>query len=221
VISGAGRADHVDQAIAAALDRLVRHDDRLMLLLTPPFDQALPAPGYIQGYPPGIRENGGQYTHGALWLVWALAELGRGAEAVDLFNLLNPITHSDSADKLITYRVEPYVVVADVYSTAPHIGQGGWTWYTGSASWMYRTGIEAILGVRRTGQTLRIVPHIPPDWPGFELAYRDGDTRYAIHVHNSAAVQQGTAQTRLDGALLPDGAIPLTRDGQAHIVQVE
>jgi cyclic beta-1,2-glucan synthetase len=129
----------------------VRWEDRLILLLTPPFGSGNLQPGYIKGYLPGVRENGGQYTHAAIWLVQALAELGRGREAHALFNLLNPVRHGDTASAVERYRVEPYVVAADVYGVAPHVGRGGWTWYTGSASWLYRVGLESLLGFRRRG----------------------------------------------------------------------
>ena len=136
----------------AVADRLVRQADQLVLLLAPPFDQTPRDPGYIKGYPPGIRENGGQYTHAAMWAVWAFAELGQGDRAEALFRLLNPIYHSDTPDKVARYLVEPYVIAADVYSASPHAGRGGWTWYTGSSGWMYRVGLEAILGIRRIGK---------------------------------------------------------------------
>ena len=142
VLSGAGDPAHTRQAMSAVDERLVRPEDQLLLLFTPPFDKTARDPGYIKGYPPGIRENGGQYTHAAIWAVWAFAELGQGNRAHELFRLLNPISHSDTPEKAEQYRVDPYVVAADVYSVAPHVGRGGWTWYTGSASWMYRLGVE-------------------------------------------------------------------------------
>jgi len=168
----------------AVADRLVRLDDQLILLFTPPFDGVASDPGYIKGYPPGIRENGGQYTHAAIWAAWAFAELGQGDRAAALFQLLNPITHTDTREKALRYRVEPYVVAADVYGVSPHTGRGGWTWYTGSSGWMYRLGLEAILGLRQAGQVLRISPCIPKTWPGFRLTYRVGTTSYDISVEN-------------------------------------
>jgi len=186
-------------------DRLVRRDDRLILLFTPPFDKTTHDPGYIKGYLPGIRENGGQYTHAALWAVWAFAELGQGDLAEALFHLLNPIYHSDTPEKVERYRVEPYVVAADVYGVPPHTGRGGWTWYTGSASWMYRLGVE---------------PCIPRHWQGYEMTYRYGGTSYHIHVENPDGVNRGVKQVTLDGRRLPEGSIPLVHDGQRHEVHV-
>ena len=205
----------------AVATHLVRQHDQQILLLTPPFDKTAHDPGYIKGHLPGIRENGGQYTHAALWVVWAFAELGQGDRAGALFQLLNPIAHSDTPKKVERYRVEPYVVAADVYSVPPHTGRGGWTWYTGSASWMYRLGTEAILGLRRVGQTLRISPCIPKHWSGYDIVYRDGDTSYEIHVNNPGGVNRGVRQVMLDGEILPDGAIPLLDDGRKHEVEIQ
>ena len=171
----------------AVLERLVRAEDRLLLLFTPPFDQTPHDPGYIKGYVPGTRENGGQYTHAAIWTTWAYLELGRAATAERLFRLLNPVLHADTAAAVDRYKVEPYVIAADVYSVAPHTGRGGWTWYTGSAAWMYRLGIEGILGLRRTAGGLHIDPCIPPDWPGFEATYRHGSATYHIQVRRDGS----------------------------------
>ncbi len=146
----------------------------MILLLTPPFDTMTPSPGYIQGYVPGVRENGGQYTHAALWTVMAFAELGDGDRATELFSLLNPLTHTRNADEIRRYRAEPYVVAADVYSQPPHTGRGGWTWYTGSAGWMYRVGLESILGLTRRDGALRIDPCIPKTWPRYEMVFKPG-----------------------------------------------
>ena len=191
-----------------------------MLLFTPPFDETERDPGYVKGYLPGIRENGGQYTHAALWAVWAFAELGQGDRAVELFRLLNPIQHADTPKKVVCYRVEPYVVAADVYSVEPHIGRGGWTWYTGSAGWMYRLGVEAILGLQQTGDRLRIDPCIPQNWSGYELVYRDGETSYCIHVKNPAGVNRGVRRVTLDGSELSGKDIPLLDDSRSHQVYV-
>jgi cyclic beta-1,2-glucan synthetase len=220
VLSGAADPLRAAQAMEAVADRLVRRDDQLILLFTPPFDKTPSDPGYIKGYPPGVRENGGQYTHAALWTVWALAELGQGDQAEALFWLLNPIYHSDTPEKVMRYRVEPYVVAADVYSVEPHVGRGGWTWYTGSAGWMMRVGLEAILGLRREGNTLRIAPCIPMDWPGYELIYRHSSTGYHIRVENPAGVNQGVKRVMMDGNILPDANIPLLDDGRPHEVHV-
>src|SRR5207249_1215864 len=156
----------------------------LILLFTPPFDQGKLQPGYIKGYVPGIRENGGQYTHAATWVVQATALLGRGTRAVELFDLLNPIHHASRQAEVARYRVEPYVVAADVYSQPPHVGRGGWTWYTGSASWLYRVALETILGFHLRGNMLRIEPCIAAGWPRYELTYRYRTATYQITVEN-------------------------------------
>ena len=191
VLSGAADPVRAAQAMDAVASQLVRPDAQLALLFTPPFDKTVHDPGYIKGYLPGIRENGGQYTHAASWAAWAFAELGQGDRAEALFRLLNPIYHSDTPEKVRRYRVEPYVMAADVYSVPPHIGRGGWTWYTGSAGWMYRVGLEAILGLHRVGEILQIAPCIPKDWPGYEMTYRDGETSYQIRVENPDEVNRG------------------------------
>ena len=205
VLSGA--ADPARAALAmAALDReLIRRDDRLALLFTPPFDQAPGDPGYIKGYPPGLRENGGQYSHAAMWAILAFAELGEGDRAAELFALLNPINHARTPAEVARYKVEPYVVAADVYSVAPHVGRGGWTWYTGSAAWMYRAGIEGILGLRREGDVLVVRPRLPADWPGFQASVTLGAARLDIRVEGRCA------SATLDGAGLE------CRDGQVRI----
>jgi cyclic beta-1,2-glucan synthetase len=218
VLSGAAAPERSNQAMDSLMQRLVRRKERIMLLFTPPFDKTSHDPGYIKGYLPGIRENGGQYTHGVQWAIWALAELGRTVEAEEMFRLLNPIYHGMNPEK---YRVEPYVVAADVYTTHPHIGRGGWTWYTGSAAWIYRLGLEGILGLRRHGSKLKLDPRIPPSWPGFEIQYRWGHSLYHIYVDNSEGVAQGVRQITLDGQLLSDGVIPLVEDGEQHDVQVK
>jgi cellobiose phosphorylase len=204
----------------SVFEKLVRKEDGILLLFTPPFDKTSRDPGYIKGYPPGIRENGGQYTHAALWTVWAFAELGQGDRAEALFRMLNPIYHSDTSAKALQYRVEPYVVAADVYSVLPYTGRGGWTWYTGSASWMYRVGIEAILGFKRAGDQLQIDPCIPRAWEGYTLTYHYQDTIYRIEVDNPDRVERGVKEISLDGKILPADLIPLTNDGKTHRVQV-
>ena len=191
-----------------------------MLLFTPPFDKTTRDPGYIKGYVPGIRENGGQYTHGALWAVWAFAELGQGDRAESLFRLLNPIYHSATQEQANRYKVEPYVVAADVYSMKPHTGRGGWTWYTGSAAWMYRVGLEAILGLQRVGDTLRVDPCIPSTWPAFSIDYRHDESTYHISVQNPQGVNRGVKHVTLDGQVLPGFQVPLLSDGKPHTVDV-
>jgi cyclic beta-1,2-glucan synthetase len=221
VISGAGDPDRSVQAMQAVADKLIREQDGLVLLFTPPFDKTPRDPGYIKGYPPGVRENGGQYTHAALWTVWAFAQLGDGDRAQSLFKLINPINHSDTLEKSAVYKVEPYVIAADVYGVAPHTGRGGWTWYTGSASWMYRLGIEAILGVKRAGDALIIDPCIPAAWSSYEITYRHAQTRYHIHIANPDGVSRGVVEVTLDGRLVPEHHIPLTSDGGDHEVHIK
>jgi cellobiose phosphorylase len=219
VISGAADPTRARQAMAAVQQRLVRVDERLILLFDPPFDRSKLEPGYIKGYVPGIRENGGQYTHAATWVVLATALLGQSERAVELFGLLNPIGHANSPDEAARYMVEPYVVAADVYGAPPHTGRGGWTWYTGSASWLYRVGLEAILGFRLRGGQLQIQPCIPNSWPGFEITYRYGSSTYHVVVENAGASGRARSVT-LDGRSVVDDAIDLANDGQWHEVRV-
>ena len=222
VMSGIARPERARRAMAAVERELIRPDERLALLFTPPFDRTLHDPGYIKGYPPGIRENGGQYTHGAIWSVIALARLGDGAKAADLFSQLNPINHSRNRSDLRHYKVEPYVVVADVYAAADHVGRGGWTWYTGSAAWLYRAGMEEILGLRMAGSSLHLDPCIPEDWPGFEVKLRRGSTRFDIRVDNPAGVTKGIASAQIDGREVTERPLrfDLPEDGESHVIQV-
>lgn len=177
-------------------------------------------PGYIKGYLPGIRENGGQYTHAALWTIWALTELGDGDEAEALYQLINPISRSDTREKADVYKVEPYVISADVYGVEPHEGRGGWTWYTGSSGWMYRLGIEGILGIERAGATLRLNPCIPRTWREYQISYCYGRSLYEITVKNPARVCEGVEQVSLDGEVLPENEITLRDDGGRYRVEV-
>jgi cyclic beta-1,2-glucan synthetase len=224
VLSRGGDGERARQAMAAVADRLVQRSEDgsagLVLLFTPPFDETRRDPGYIKGYPPGIRENGGQYTHAALWAVWAYTELGQGDRAGELFRLLNPIHHSETPQEARRYRVEPYVVAADVYSADDHFGRGGWTWYTGSSGWMYRLGIEAILGLRKDGKTLRIDPCIPRDWSEYRMTYRYRKTVYEIKVQNPEGVSRGVESVILDGSDVTEGGIRLEDDGGRHEVRV-
>ena len=191
VLSGAGDPSRARQAMQAVHERLVRDHDNIIMVLTPPFDKTTHDPGYIKGYVPGIRENGGQYTHAAVWTTWAFAELGMGDEAERLFRMLNPIYHADTPDKLWQYKVEPYVVAADVYTAAPRVGRGGWTWYTGSAGWLYRLGIEGLLGIHRKGDALEIKPVLPAHWPGYTATYRLGGKLLQIKVQRAAGSPDG------------------------------
>ncbi|MFC3395790.1 GH36-type glycosyl hydrolase domain-containing protein [Brenneria rubrifaciens] len=203
VLSGAANAERAATAMASLEEYLIRRDDGLALLFTPPFDRTARDPGYIKGYPPGLRENGGQYTHAAMWSILAFATLGEGNKAAGLFALLNPINHGSTAEQIARYRVEPYVMAADVYSVAPHIGRGGWTWYTGSGGWMYRAGVEGILGIRREGSQLVLCPCIPDDWPGFEAKVTLGESHYLIKVVNDAHRCRGISRATLDEVEIP------------------
>jgi cyclic beta-1,2-glucan synthetase len=219
VLSGVGPAARAERAMDAVRTYLVRRDGRVILLLTPPFDVSGTDPGYIKGYVPGVRENGGQYTQAALWVVAAIARLGNGDEAVELFHLLNPINHTRAPADVARYMVEPYVVAADVYAHPAHAGRGGWTWYTGSAGWMYRTGLESILGVERRGAALSLNPCIPLSWPGFSIVLRFGETRYEIEVENPESRSRGISEAELDGVAVDPAAIPLVEDGRTHKVR--
>jgi cyclic beta-1,2-glucan synthetase len=224
VIAGATDRDRARRAMAAVGEHLIVERERLALLSTPPFDRTDHDPGYIKGYPPGLRENGGQYTHGAIWSIFAYAMLGQGDPAYDLYSLLNPVAHGATATDIDRYRVEPYVACADVYSVAPHTGRGGWTWYTGSAGWLYRAGLEAILGFRLHGATLTIDPCLPAAWPGYELVYlRRGSggatTRYEIVVDRNGAGRRGVTRVTLDDEPVA-GRIALCDDGNTHRVRI-
>jgi len=214
ILSEAADPARAAKAMAAVETHLVRGDQGIACLFSPPFDAPERDPGYISAYPPGIRENGGQYSHAAMWAVLALTKLGDGAEAHALFALLNPINHSRTPAELERYKVEPYVVAADVYSVAPHAGRGGWTWYTGSAAWMYRAGIEGILGIRREGHTIVIHPCIPPSWPGFEARIQLASSCYDIQIVNRSQRHGRVAGATLDGA-------PIEGDGGRVRIRIE
>ena len=221
VICGVAKAARTRSAMDAVQQRLVRGADKLIQLFDPPFDKGVLQPGYIKGYVPGIRENGGQYTHAATWVALAMALQGRGDRAMELWNLINPVYHATTAEEANHYKVEPYVVCADVYGAPPHTGRGGWTWYTGSASWLYRVAIETILGFQWRGSTLRIEPCIPPSWPGFELSYRHQSATYQILVDNSAGTGHGVRSIEVDGQRVPNHAVPLSDDRKTHKVRVQ
>ncbi len=220
VISGGAESYRAVRAMAAVEEYLIRRGDGLVILFTPPFDKGKLDPGYIKGYVPGVRENGGQYTHAALWTLIAFAILGDGERAGELFSLLNPVNHSSTRAGLHKYKVEPYVAVGDVYAVPPHTGRGGWTWYTGSAGWMYRAGLESILGFKLHGDSLKIDPCVPRWWRDFEITYRRERTTYRIKVENPLAVSRGIMSVELDGKLQSDEVIPLVDDGQVHSVRV-
>lgn len=216
VLSGAGSPPRSQMAMAA-LDRyLVRREDRIVQLLAPPFDTSALNPGYIKGYVPGVRENGGQYTHSAIWATMAFAALGDSQRAWELLNMINPIKHGHSAAEIATYKVEPYVVAADVYAVAPHTGRGGWTWYTGSAGWMYRLIIESLLGLTRVDDRLYLKPCIPKDWDGFTMRYWYQETLYHLEVVQGSP----TPGIVLDGVLQTQPWITLVNDQQEHVAEL-
>ncbi len=228
VISGVAPPERARQSLDAMERWLVDEEQRLIRLLTPPFDRTAHDPGYIKGYVPGVRENGGQYTHAALWAVQALAEAGRSERAARLLEMLSPASHARSAAEVATYKVEPYVVAADVYGADPHVGRGGWTWYTGSAGWMFRVILESLLGFRlEGGATLVLQPRLPAAWPEVELRWRlpDGLTSYAVVITKRGDGTAGLVAATLDGAPLEvsEGAarVPLGRDGHPHELRLE
>jgi cellobiose phosphorylase len=221
VISGAGEPRRSRQAMAAVARRLVRPRDELIQLFDPPFDKSALNPGYIKGYIPGVRENGGQYTHAAIWSVMAFALMGEHDRAWELFGLLNPVHHGGSPQRIATYKVEPYVAAADVYAVAPHIGRGGWTWYSGSAGWMYRLLIETLLGVNLEGDQLRLTPRLPKDWTTYKIHYRYRQTVYHITISQSAADAAPAGQLMLDGQELSAKTVPLADDRREHFVEVK
>lgn len=220
VLSAAADPARSLKALDSAWEHLVRKDEGLALLFEPPFERAQPSPGYIKGYPPGVRENGGQYTHAAIWLAMATARSGDGTRAAELLRMLNPIEHARDPEAVWRYGIEPYVVAADVYRLPERIGQGGWSWYTGSAAWMYRAWIEELLGLTVRGDTLRITPVIPKLWDGFQISYRHGEAMYEIQVENPEHCAQGVTLVRLDGQTIADGIIPLSREAAKHQILV-
>ncbi|HKR11781.1 MAG TPA: glucoamylase family protein [Pyrinomonadaceae bacterium] len=220
VISGASDHYRMGRAMAAVEEYLIRRGDGLVILFTPPFDKGTLDPGYIKGYVPGVRENGGQYTHAAIWTMIAYSLLGDGERAGELFSLLNPINHSSTRAGLHKYKVEPYVAVADVYAVPPHTGRGGWTWYTGSAGWMYRAGLESILGFKLESTRLQIDPCVPRWWRDFEITYRRKGAVYRIKVENPLGVNRGVVTVEVDGVVQKDNAIALTDDEATHNVRI-
>jgi cyclic beta-1,2-glucan synthetase len=220
VLSGAVPIRFAERAMDAVRTSLFARGSQMLLLLNPPFDRSVQDPGYIKGYPPGVRENGGQYTHAAVWVVMALAKLGSGDEAAECFHMLNPVNHGRTAAEVSRYKIEPYVMAGDVYSRPPHAGRGGWSWYTGSAGWMYRAGLESILGLRRRGATFVIDPCIPSSWPEYRIDWRFLDSRYEITVSNPTRRCRGVLTATLDGAPVNADAVPLLNDGRTHDVQI-
>jgi cellobiose phosphorylase len=218
VLSGAGDPARSRLAMNALDQRLVRRKDSIIQLLDPPFDKSNLEPGYIKGYVPGVRENGGQYTHAAIWAAMAFAAQGDAKRAWELLAMINPVNHGKSPEAIQTYKVEPYVVAADVYAVAPHTGRGGWTWYTGSAGWLYRLMVESLLGLRLEVDKLHLAPCLPADWQAFTVHYRHRETVY--HIHATRSADDGGMAVVLDGIEQHDPVIPLTDDRQEHTVVV-
>ena len=221
VMSGAGDPIRAVQAMAALETQLVKRDDQLILLFTPPFEHTPHDPGYIKGYLPGVRENGGQYTHAAVWAVIARAQLGDGDRAFELFRMLNPISHSNSRAAVQRYKTEPYVLAADVYAGAPHVGRGGWTWYTGSSGWLYRAGLESILGFGLRGDRLHMDPCIPVGWKRYQISFKYRSSQYEITVHNPRGATRGVSRLELDGIAVTGANVELRDDGGTHQIRVE
>jgi cyclic beta-1,2-glucan synthetase len=219
-LSGAADAQRAEKALESAWRHLVREDENLVLLFTPPFEKSEPSPGYIQGYPPGVRENGGQYTHAALWLAMAMLRRGDGTRAAKILRMINPVEQSREAETVWRYMVEPYVVAADVYRLPGRMGQGGWSWYTGSAALMYRAWIEEVLGLKVRGERMQVNPVIPGKWEGFRLRYRHGEAIYEIQVENPEGFEQGVSRVEMDGKRMQDGIIPLERSLIKHRIIV-
>ncbi|HET7281418.1 MAG TPA: glycosyl transferase, partial [Sphingomicrobium sp.] len=219
VLSGAGSGEHPRLAMDAVDSRLVRRDVGLIQLLDPPFDRSSLNPGYIKGYVPGVRENGGQYTHAAVWAAMAFAALGDRARSSELLSMLNPVNHSRTPASIATYKTEPYVVAADVYALSPHTGRGGWTWYTGSAGWMYRMILESLLGLRRHGDRLHFAPGLPLDWPRVDVTYRFRESIYRIAIVQASDADIETV-VMVDGVAQLDRAVSLVDDRVEHNVEI-
>jgi cellobiose phosphorylase len=220
VLSGLSDPKRARMAMDAVARRLVQPKAKLIQLLDPPFDKSPLEPGYIKGYVPGVRENGGQYTHAAIWTVMAFAMMGDPQRAWELFTLINPVLHAKSPADVARYKVEPYVLAADVYSVAPHTGRGGWTWYTGSAGWMYRLIIETLLGLRLEVNKLHFLPRLPATWKSYRICYVYRKTVYQISIFNAAGDWRGPQQVVVDGQSQPEAAVPLVDDGKEHQVEV-
>lgn len=220
VISGMGDWDRIEKSLNSLEKYLINEDKGMILLFTPPFDNISEDPGYIKSYVPGVRENGGQYTHGAIWVISAFAKTGKGDRTYELFHMINPINHSRSAIECSNYKVEPYVMAADVYNVNPHVGRGGWTWYTGSAGWMYKVGLEDILGFKKEGNRLYINPCIPRKWDKYTIKYRYKNTRYNILIKNPYKVNRGVNYIMIDGNKIAEKYILLQNDGGEHLIEV-
>jgi cyclic beta-1,2-glucan synthetase len=231
VLSGGATADRAEMAMDSVYQKLVQKEAKLIQLFDPPFDHQLPNPGYINGYLRGVRENGGQYTHAAIWVVMAFAHLGQHDRAMELLTLVNPVQHAKSREAINRYKVEPYVIAADVYAVAPHTGRGGWTWYTGSSAWFYRAILETFLGFDPRGETLRIHPKIPSTWPAYSIKFWHRDTQYTVDVTNGDKGNRGNIQTRENHAQRifvdnleiedVDNSIELVNDKMPHVIKIE
>lgn len=220
VISGAGEPERTQRAMESVDQYLIRPGDDLILLFTPPFDKTPLDPGYIKGYLPGVRENGGQYTHAAVWCLIAYTMMGKGGQAHDLFKMINPANRTSTRTGMAAYKVEPYAVAADIYAESPHVRRGGWTWYTGAAGWLYRAGVESILGLRIQADKLSLDPCLPPDWRNAKVHYRYGGTLYNINIVNPDGVSKGVIRVELDGVAIPDKVLAMSDDGATHAVTV-
>ncbi len=221
VLSNAGDADRMQTAMNSADKNLVRKEDGLIQLFNPPFDKSDLNPGYIKGYVPGVRENGGQYTHAAIWLVMAFAAIGNKKRTWELLQLINPINRGSTKEKIAVYKTEPYVVAADIYTEPLHRGRAGWTWYTGSAGWMYQLIIDSFIGLKREGDTLKFKPCIPEEWKTFEMNYHFVGTNYHISFIQSTTEFENPMKISLDNVVLEDDIIPLINDGKTHEVKIE
>jgi cellobiose phosphorylase len=226
VLSGAAPPERARTAMESVARRLVRSEAKLIQVLDPPFDTSALDPGYIKGYLPGIRENGGQYTHAAVWVAMAFAQLGDRARAWELFRMMNPVSHGSTPEEIARYRVEPYVAAADVYAVAPHVGRGGWTWYTGSAGWMYRLITESLLGLHLEVDAagvarLRFAPCLPPEWSGYKVHYRYRETLYHIELRKGSGEVPVGGRVITDGQEQPEGRMLLIDDRREHQVSVE
>ena len=221
VLSGAGDPDRITKAMQSADEHLVRKEDGMIQLFNPPFDKSGLNPGYIKGYVPGVRENGGQYTHAAIWLVMAFAKIGNRKRTWELLQMINPLNRSNTREKIAVYKTEPYVIAADVYAEPLHKGRGGWTWYTGSAGWMYQLIIESFIGLRKEGTSLKFEPCIPAEWQNLQVTYRFENTQYLIQFNQAVGKGESTMKVTLDDSPLEDGIIPLVNDGNEHRVIID
>ena len=218
VLSGAGDSERINIAMESAYKNLVQKDAKIIQLLEPPFDKSGKNPGYIKGYVPGVRENGGQYTHAAVWLITAFAKLGNNERVWELLDMINPVNHGKTTESIATYKVESYVLAADVYARTPHAGRGGWTWYTGSAAWMYRLITESFLGLKQEGNKLTITPCVPKEWESFKIHYRYRNTIYHIIIVQKNEI--GKQSITVDSVKQDDKIVLLTDDGNNHIIEI-